>query len=157
MLLWGVANALIQPSLFASASAVPRAELASGSAVLATARQLGSALGVAVFVAVLGARPATGLAGFERAWIVVVITAAMTAFAGLAVGRRLTGVPEVAGRTQTTGDALQARLRWNPARAATCRSAWVSTPPVTARVSTMVMSSPSQVEGWHAPAGRPDL
>ena len=58
MLLWGVANALIQPSLFASADAAPRAELASGSAVLATARQLGSALGVAIFVAVLGAHPA---------------------------------------------------------------------------------------------------
>jgi EmrB/QacA subfamily drug resistance transporter len=88
MLLWGVANALIQPSLFASAGAVPRAELASGSAVLAMARQFGSALGVAVFVAVLGARPAGDLAGFGRAWIVVLITAAMTAAAGLAVGRR---------------------------------------------------------------------
>jgi hypothetical protein len=34
MLLWGVANALIQPSLFASADAAPQAQLASGSAVL---------------------------------------------------------------------------------------------------------------------------
>ena len=59
MLLWGVANALIQPSLFACADAAPRAELASGSAVLATARQLGSALGVAIFVAVLGGRAAS--------------------------------------------------------------------------------------------------
>ncbi len=86
MLLWGVANALIQPSLFASADAAPQAELASGSAVLATARQLGSALGVAIFVAVLGARPAGSLAGFDRAWMVVLITAAITAFAGLATG-----------------------------------------------------------------------
>jgi MFS family permease len=90
MLLWGVANALIQPSLFACADAAPRAELASASAVLATARQLGSALGVAAFVAVLGGRTASGLAGFDRAWIVVMITAAITAFAGLATGRRLT-------------------------------------------------------------------
>ena len=89
MLLWGVANALIQPSLFACADAAPRAELASGSAVLATARQLGSALGVATFVAVLGGRAASGLAGFDRAWIVVVITAAITAVAGLATGRRI--------------------------------------------------------------------
>ena len=88
MLLWGVANALIQPSLFASADAAPRAELASGAAVLATARQLGSALGVAIFVAVLGGQAATGLAGFDRAWLIVVITAAITAFAGLAIGRR---------------------------------------------------------------------
>ena len=68
MLLWGVANALIQPALFACADAAPRAELASGSAVLATARQLGSALGVAVFVAVLGGGAAAGLAGLDRAW-----------------------------------------------------------------------------------------
>ena len=107
MLLWGVANALIQPSLFACADAAPRAELASGSAVLATARQLGSALGVAIFVAVLGAHPARGLAGFDRAWIVVLITAAMTAFAGLATGPRLIRVPEVAAKAQTAGDACR--------------------------------------------------
>ena len=109
MLLWGVANALIQPSLFASADAAPRAELASGSAVLATARQLGSALGVAIFVAMLGVHP--GLAGFDRAWIVVVLTAAMTAFAGLATSRRLTCVPEVAAKAETAGDAWLARSR----------------------------------------------
>jgi EmrB/QacA subfamily drug resistance transporter len=114
MLLWGVANALIQPSLFACADAAPPAELASGSAVLATARQLGSALGVAIFVAVLGAHPASSLAGFDRAWIVVLITAAMTASAGLAAGRRLTGIPEVAARAQTAGDALQARSHRQP-------------------------------------------
>ena len=93
MLLWGVANALIQPSLFACADAAPQAELASASAVLAMARQLGSALGVAIFVAVLGTRPATGPAVFHRAWIVVLITAAMTACAGLATGRRLIRAP----------------------------------------------------------------
>jgi EmrB/QacA subfamily drug resistance transporter len=102
MLLWGVANALIQPALFASADAAPRAELASGSAVLAAARQLGSALGIAIFVAVVGGRAATGLAGFDRAWIVVVITAAITACAGLATGRRLTGVTRAA-TDQTAG------------------------------------------------------
>jgi MFS family permease len=110
MLLWGVANALIQPSLFACADAAPRAELASGSAVLATARQLGSALGVAIFVAVLGGRAAGGLAGFDRAWLVVVITAVLTALAGLAIGRRRTGVAEMAAAAGTTGNAAHARL-----------------------------------------------
>ncbi len=105
MLLWGVANALIQPSLFASADAAPRAELASGSAVLAMARQVGSALGVAVFVAVFGASQATGLGGFDRAWIVVLITAAMTAFAGFATGRQHSYVPAVA-KADTGADAL---------------------------------------------------
>jgi len=38
---------------------------------------------VAVLVAVVGDRPAGDLAGFDRAWIVVVVTAVMTAAAGL--------------------------------------------------------------------------
>ncbi len=99
MVLWGVANALIQPSLFGCADAAPRMELASGSAVLTTARQLGSALGVAIFVAVLGRPAAAGLAGFDRAWLVVMITAAITALAGLGTGRRLAGPPEVLAST----------------------------------------------------------
>jgi EmrB/QacA subfamily drug resistance transporter len=109
VLLWGVANALIQPSLFASADAAPRAELASGSAVLATARQIGAALGVAIFVAVLGTRPAGDPARLDRAWIVVLITAATTAFAGLAVGRRLTRATEVTVKAETAGDVVPSR------------------------------------------------
>ena len=57
------ANALIQPTLFAAADAAPGAQLASGSAVLTMARQLGSAFGVALLVAVLGAEHTAGLAG----------------------------------------------------------------------------------------------
>jgi EmrB/QacA subfamily drug resistance transporter len=114
MLLWGVANALIQPSLFACADAAPRAELASGSAVLSTARQLGAALGVAIFVAVLGAGgagPASGWAGLDRAWIVVLVTAAMTALAGLATGRRPVDVPEAAGRRVVLRDGSAVLIR----------------------------------------------
>jgi MFS family permease/GNAT superfamily N-acetyltransferase len=158
MLLWGMANALIQPSLFASAGAAPRAELASGSAVLATARQLGSALGVAIFVAALGAHPAKGLAGFDRAWIVVLITAAMTAFAGLAIGRRLIGVPEAA-KAQTAGDAWQARLHRQQIATSAARrsplhpiSAWLRSdrllghrPPPAARGKTVVLRDGSAV------------
>jgi EmrB/QacA subfamily drug resistance transporter len=95
MLLWGAANALIQPSLFAVADAAPPAELASGSAVLAMARQLGSALGVATLVVTVGARPAAVPGGFDRAWIIVLLTAAMTAAAGLASGRPLGRASEV--------------------------------------------------------------
>jgi hypothetical protein len=39
---------------------------------------------VAIFVAVLGASQAAGLTGLRRAWLVVLITAALTALAGLA-------------------------------------------------------------------------
>jgi hypothetical protein len=99
MLLWGLANAFIQPALFAAAAAAPRAELASGSAVLTMARQLGSAVGVAVLVAVLGTHPATDAAGFAPAWVVVLVSAAVTAFAGLAGGvRARSRLPTPAGR-----------------------------------------------------------
>jgi EmrB/QacA subfamily drug resistance transporter len=83
LLLWGLANALIQPTLFATVDAAPRAELASGSAVLTMARQLGSAFGVAVLVAVLRTEHTAGLAGLRRAWAVVIATAVLTAAAGL--------------------------------------------------------------------------
>ncbi|WP_394821731.1 MFS transporter [Pendulispora albinea] len=82
-IVWGVANGLIQPTLFAKARAVPSADLASGSAVLTMARQLGSAFGVAGLVAVLGASPAAGLDGLRRSWVMVLATAALTAVAGL--------------------------------------------------------------------------
>ena len=105
MLLWGVANALIQPALFASAGAAPRAQLASGSAVLSMSRQLGSAVGVAVLVAVVGNHPAGNLAGFDRAWIVVLITATMTAAAGLAASRRTDRASQLtAARTEPAAD-----------------------------------------------------
>jgi RimJ/RimL family protein N-acetyltransferase len=127
--------------------------------VLATARQLGSALGVAIFVAALGAHPAKGLAGFDRAWIVVLITAAMTAFAGLATGRRLVRVPEMAAKAKTAGDAVQARLpRQQTATSAARRSplhwiqAWLRPdrlpghrPPPTARGKTVVLRDGSAV------------
>jgi hypothetical protein len=105
MLLWGVANALIQPSLFACADAAPRAQLATSSAVLSMGRQLGSAVGVAVLVAVLGDRPAGDLAGFDQAWIVVLVTATMTAAAGLAAGRRADRITLLtAARTKPAAD-----------------------------------------------------
>ena len=124
MLLWGMANALIQPSLFATADTAPRAELASGAAVLAMARQLGAALGVAVFVAVLGAHPGTSLAGLDRAWMVVLITATMTAVAGLATGRRLIRVPVVAAKAETSGGARQARSHRQPTATSAVRRSW---------------------------------
>jgi EmrB/QacA subfamily drug resistance transporter len=89
MVLWGLANALIQPSLFAAATAAPRSELASGAAVLTMSRQVGSALGVAVLVAVLGSGTARTLPSFDHAWILVLASAVATGLAGLASGGRM--------------------------------------------------------------------
>jgi len=88
LLLWGVANALLQPTLFATAGSVPASELASGSAVLSMARQLGSAFGVALLVAILAAGDsgAPELQGLRRVFALVVATAAMEALAGLFAG-----------------------------------------------------------------------
>ena len=55
LLLWGIANAFIQPTFFAGADAAPRDDLSLGTAVLAASRQVGAALGVATLVALLAA------------------------------------------------------------------------------------------------------
>jgi len=83
MVLWGIANALLMPTLFAAADAVPRADVTSGAAVLMMARQLGSALGVAFLVLLLGASNVAGLVGVQYAWALVIVSGLVTAVAGL--------------------------------------------------------------------------
>ena len=83
LLLWGIANAFIQPTFFAGADAAPRDDLSLGTAVLAASRQVGAALGVATLVALLAAAGATPLIGFQLAWAIVLASAASTAVAGL--------------------------------------------------------------------------
>lgn len=108
MLLWGVANALIYPTLFATANTAPPAELTSGLGVLNMARQLGAALGIAVAVPLLGsallgsavqgsaphgsalqgsatAASAGKLPQAGHAWLLVLASAVLTGGAGLAL------------------------------------------------------------------------
>jgi hypothetical protein len=89
--------------------------------VLGAARQLGSALGVAIFVAVTGSGvtgggPA-GLAGLNRAWLVVVITAGATALAGLGTGRRPADAAVAVAGTGTWAAGTAAARPGGPARA----------------------------------------
>ena len=46
------------------------------------ARQLGSALGVAILIAILGAAP--GLAGFHATWIFMLVSAVLVGAVGVA-------------------------------------------------------------------------
>jgi hypothetical protein len=91
MLLTGTGVGLALPTLFATAAAaLPAARFATGSAVINMSRQIGFAVGVAIFVAVVGA-PQTAearLAGFQHAWLVIAGTALAGAFAGLALNLR---------------------------------------------------------------------
>jgi EmrB/QacA subfamily drug resistance transporter len=88
MLLTGVGVGLAFPTLFATAAAaLPPARFATGSAVINMARQIGFAVGVAIFVAVVGT-PRTAearLVGFQHGWLVIAGTAAAAGLTALAL------------------------------------------------------------------------
>ena len=81
MILVGVGAGLVQPALFAAAATLPPARAATGSGLLSTARQLGSAFGVAALVALLGADQTPDLAAFDRAWGFMVVASLAAAIA----------------------------------------------------------------------------
>jgi MFS family permease len=85
MIAGGMGVGLVLPSLTATAAAaLPPERIATGIAVQTTGRQLGSALGVAVLVPLLG----TGaLADFSGAWGLLIGAAALAGLTIAAVGR----------------------------------------------------------------------
>jgi len=81
LVLAGCAAGLVQAPLFAAASALPAQRATTGSAVLNTARQVGSAVGVALVVLLLGQGHAASLGAFHRGWgllVVAGVSAAVT-------------------------------------------------------------------------------
>jgi EmrB/QacA subfamily drug resistance transporter len=88
MLIGGAGVGLVNPALAGAATAqLPPTRLATGSAVLTMSRQLGSALGVALLVAVLGTpSPADVVATFDNAWWMMVAAAFASAAAFTFVG-----------------------------------------------------------------------
>ena len=84
----GIGVGLTLPSLAsAAASSLPAARFATGSAVLTMSRQLGSVLGIAVFVAVLGSPAATeAVDAFGNGYLFMIIAAVLGAVAALGIG-----------------------------------------------------------------------
>jgi EmrB/QacA subfamily drug resistance transporter len=98
MIMSGAGVGLVIPTLTgAGASSLAPERFATGAAVLAMARQIGSALGVAVLVAVLGAS-ATSAADFHSAWLITVIGALATGAVLAALGPRAAGAVQAARR-----------------------------------------------------------
>jgi EmrB/QacA subfamily drug resistance transporter len=79
LLLGGVGAGLSQAPLFTAASTLPGHRATTGSAVLNMARQVGSAVGVAVLVALLASPHADSLSLFHRGWAFEVGAAAAAA------------------------------------------------------------------------------
>ena len=80
LVLVGVSAGLSQAPLFASTSSLDARRAATGSAVLNMARQVGSALGVAILVAIYASPDPRSLAAFRRGWVfmaVVVVAASL--------------------------------------------------------------------------------
>jgi len=88
MLIGGAGVGFVNPALAGAATAqLPPTRLATGSAVLTMSRQLGSALGVALLVAVLGTpSPADVVDSFDNAWWMMVVAAFLSAVGFLFVG-----------------------------------------------------------------------
>jgi len=89
MFFTGIGVGLVLPNISAAlASTLAPGELASGTAVLSAARQIGAVLGVAALFAVIGnPDPADPVAVFHDAWIFIALTMLASAACGLAIGR----------------------------------------------------------------------
>ena len=76
MILGGMGAGLTQAPLFAAASTLATHRTTTGSAVLNMARQVGSAVGVALLVVLLAGEHPGRLAPFHRGWILILVAAA---------------------------------------------------------------------------------
>jgi MFS family permease len=86
MLIGGIGVGLVIPSLTgAVAATLPPARLATGIAVQTTGRQLGSALGFAILIAVLGTPHSA--ADFNDGWRFMLAASLLAGVSLLAVGR----------------------------------------------------------------------
>jgi EmrB/QacA subfamily drug resistance transporter len=98
-LMTGAGVGLTLPTFMATgASALPPHAFATGSGVVNMLRQVGLAIGVSVFVAVVGSppTPAASLTAFQHGWTVISAIGLLAAITGLVVLRRRQPVVAVA-------------------------------------------------------------
>jgi EmrB/QacA subfamily drug resistance transporter len=88
VLVGGASAGLTQAPLFAAAGTLAPSRATTGSAVLNMARQVGSAVGVALVVVLLGTAPVHTLADFHRAWAAEAGAGVLAAIAAAAAAAR---------------------------------------------------------------------
>jgi hypothetical protein len=95
LLLTGVGVGLVLSNLAAAAtSGLPPARFATGSAIFTMGRQIGSVLGVAIFIALVGTPSAAGAVdAFQKAWLFMAGASLAAAFAATLVGREAVHAP----------------------------------------------------------------
>ncbi len=110
-LMTGAGVGLTMPTFMSTgAGALPPHMFATGSAVLNMLRQVGLAIGVAVFVAVVGSprAPGAALTAWQRGWIVIAAIAALAAVIGAVGLRRARSAGADPGPALTLSEALTA-------------------------------------------------
>ncbi len=91
MVLMGVSSGLAQAAMFAAPNSLPADRASTGSAVVNLSSRVGSAIGVAVLVALTATNES--IAGYDHAWIVLAVAGVLAATA-LLLGARSTVQPE---------------------------------------------------------------
>jgi hypothetical protein len=91
LLLSGAASGLSQAPLYAAVNTLPADRATTGSAVLNMTRQVGSAVGVAILVALLATGAPHELVQFRRRWLLMIVSG-LAALAAVLAGHLL--VPE---------------------------------------------------------------
>jgi uncharacterized membrane protein len=102
LILGGVGAGLTQAPLFAAAGSLPADRTTTGSAVLNMSRQVGSALGVAILVALLGRSIPDTLSLFQRGWVLEVVTGAAAALS-IVIPRARTSAADRSRRATDAG------------------------------------------------------
>jgi EmrB/QacA subfamily drug resistance transporter len=105
LILCGIGAGLTQAPLFAAASTLPDSRATTGSAVLNMSRQVGSAIGVAILVALLAGSHSGGLTTYHRGWLFLTLSCLAATVAVLLSGRTPSIAPSRQPGTQGSGEA----------------------------------------------------